>query len=238
MKKVTRKKAKPKPVESGMLTMLMGNKKWIAVGAIALALITALGALASRVVVQSSLLSSQELELAEVKKADKEKSTQIQQLSQSTKSAESKYKKLTAAVNPITGEPLFDKNGNPLFDSDEGSSNQVEQLFSQINELQIENESLQDSVQRKQSIIAELKEKSSGPGFKSTHIGASWDAPLGGYLDGSQGRLGLGAGPNFLLGSMMLSPGVAFVFPRGMDFSGDKELKDGWMVRTDLDLHF
>lgn len=197
--------AKKKP---SWLETFWEEKKMYVIGAAALMVLTTIGALASRVRTYSKQMTAQQVEFSELKQAYKQKEALVTKLEQSTKKSESKYKKLVAAINPLTGEPLFDKDGNPIFNSEDGESSAVEELISQVDSLQRENESLQDSIQRKEFLIRELSEKKSGPSFKAWNGGVRFETPLLSPLDYMAGSWSVGGGPNFLLGPLTLMPAL------------------------------
>lgn len=62
----------------------------------------------------------------EMSEAEVKELTQLRVEVRTLRTTASRYRKLTAAVNPFTGLPLLDKNGEPIFNTDEGDSSEQE----------------------------------------------------------------------------------------------------------------
>ncbi len=117
------------------------------------------------------------------------------------------------------GKALLDGRGKPIYDFDEGTSSksETEQLMKaaqlsvdsyqrQIETLHTENVSLTQRALQAES-------KTSKAGFKFFSGGLTWDFPWDGITDSGRARLGVYAGPNFLVGALVLRSSIGIVLP-------------------------
>lgn len=154
------KRARAKLVQPSLarkaLTLLKENPK-VAV-AVALAVLSLLAAWASRETVTKILKSrTQEHSMWEgggggktsaLTESETQELARLRTEVKSLRTTASRYKKLTAATNPLTGAPLLDKDGNPVFNTDEGDTTEQEVIST-----------LRDELDRRLSTIKELEEQ-------------------------------------------------------------------------------
>jgi hypothetical protein len=153
---------------------------------------------------RSELLSERDSAMAEARST----TAKVLELENHRRSAESRYKNLLLARNPLTGEPLFDRNGNPLYDTYEGSANEMEELHKSVERLQTEVITLQAVVREKDLQVATLRLQTSSPGRSRWDFSVGWQASwltpasgagtvgLGHHLD----LLGLDVAPRLSMG--------------------------------------
>lgn len=106
----------------------------------------------------------------------------IHQAETRSTTTESKYRRLLLATNPITGEPLFDKQGNPIFNTDEGSAEAVETLQATLEQTMLERAQLQKSLSEREQELSLLKKQTSRPARGPWDFGLGYSAPVKEWL--------------------------------------------------------
>jgi hypothetical protein len=178
----------------------MSPKIWI-VGLLAAALAAASGLMFNQV----SSLKEERAELLRERDAAvalaATTTTKVLELESQRRTAESRHRNLLLARNPLTGEPLFDKQGNPLYDTYEGSESMLEEMHKSVERLQTEILHLQAVVRERDASLTTLSLKTYNPGRFSYLL----DVPVLPTVDLRFVRVGAGVN----LGPFMLGADVA-----------------------------
>lgn len=141
----------------------------------------------------------------------------ILELERSRKTSESRYKNLLLARNPVTGEPLFDRDGRPLYDTFEGSAEAVEELVRNVERLQVEVVSLQETVRIRDHELVQLRARTSGPARSPWSGHLAYDAPVATWLTPGTAVIRAGAGYRLLqLLGLDISPTASLGYDLGL----------------------
>lgn len=136
--------------------------------------------------------------------------------------ASSRYHRLLLATNPITGEPLFDKAGNPIFNTDDGSAEAVEQLQLSLEQVTKENQVLLESVHAKDQALASVKLQTSRPARSPWDFSLGYSAPFVEWLTLPAASLWAGTGYHLdLMGMDVAVRGEAGLSPGTLDRLGE-----------------
>ncbi len=172
-------------------------------------------------------LSSTETQLRQERDAavavSKTASAQVAKLTERVSTTESKYRKLVLAKNPITGEALFDKEGHPIFDTEDGSSNEVTQLREQLSSTAQAYERLEEKYHMATLALENVKVEVTRPARSAWSYGLGYSAPLSNWLNvqGPSAKVWGGTGYHLpLLGqeaAIMAQIGVPPLNPSGTE---------------------
>jgi len=115
------------------------------------------------------------------------------------------------------GKPCLDGKGHALYNLDEGESSSSEEFLKQLEattqKYEFEETELKNLLQAKSIQISQLEQTISKPSFKHYNAGLTWDFPWDGITDTSRARMGLQAGPNFLLGPFVVKSHLGVLLP-------------------------
>jgi len=186
--------------------------KLYGLGVLAAILATLAGALASRVSTLTESLQSAKKESYANTTTTAETLNWARQLKVQLDAKASSYTRLLA-VRDKNGNPIFDQKGNPIFETFTGTESESSQMTEQLDGLKHQVSALSETVYSKDVEITKLRKQTSGPGFKFFSAGLSWDFPWDGLADSSRGRAGIEAGPNFMLGPLVLRSKLGVVMP-------------------------
>jgi hypothetical protein len=139
----------------------------------------------------------------------------VLELESAKKWYETRYRRMTLAKNPLTGEALFDRDGKPLFDIDEGSAEGWEELQRSVESLQTENIQLNQTVQIRDQQLATLRLQTSRPARGLWDFSLGYSAPLPTWFSLPASTLWAGAGYHLELLGLDVAPRAELGFMPG-----------------------
>lgn len=147
---------------------------------------------------KASVTKERDKALEAVKTAESKRTEAEQQ----ARTNASRYRKLALATNPLTGAAIFDKNGNPVFNSDEGSAEATELLQRTVVELQAERQVLREMVSERDKALSLATKQTSRPARSPWDFGLEYAAPFEKWLDVMGATVYLGPGYHFELAGL------------------------------------
>jgi hypothetical protein len=139
----------------------------------------------------------------------------VLELESSKKWYESRYRRMTLAKNPFTGEALFDRDGKPLFDVDEGSAEGWEELQRSVESLQTQVLQLNQTVEIREQQLATLRLQTSRPSRGPWDFSLAYSAPLPTWFSLPASTLWAGAGYHLELLGLDVAPRAELGFMPG-----------------------